>query len=69
VTKPTTTSSTPSTTTPKSSTSPQKSAVEPASATKDNKQAQSQQPEKELDWKKHVREYNLEEEATVNGKK
>ncbi len=25
------------------------------------------QPEKPLDWKKHVKEFDLQEEATVNG--
>lgn len=34
---------------------------------KTESKSNEKQPEKELDWKKHVKEFDLQEEATVNG--
>lgn len=38
-----------------------------APAPKAETTAQKASEEKELDWKKHVKEFDLQEEATVNG--
>lgn len=38
-----------------------------SSEKKVNTKQTEKEPEKQLDWKKHVKEFDLQEEATVNG--
>lgn len=42
-------------------------ATQTQSSSKTESKSSEKQPEKELDWKKHVKEFDLQEEATVNG--